>query len=215
MTDRAASRPRARARIAAACLLLVAPDITDAAENAETLQIEGLSAPVEIVVDHWGIAHLYAENEADLFFAQGFSAARDRLFQFELWRRQATGTVAEILVRRELDHPEDRAAGRNVLLAKADPGDDASGLANAAAERRFLERAADQLPLRDDHIVAGQDRELQAVPEHHHALAQSLGARGPDRVLAERFEEAPAHEPRDRGGAEGTQGDGGQDEVRG
>lgn len=68
----------------------------------ETLQIEGLQAPVEIIVDHWGIPHIYAQNEADLFFAQGFNAARDRLFQFEIWRRQATGTVAEILGEREL-----------------------------------------------------------------------------------------------------------------
>ena len=41
-------------------------------------------------------------NEHDLFFVQGYTAARDRLFQFELWRRQATGTVAEVLGRKEL-----------------------------------------------------------------------------------------------------------------
>lgn len=70
--------------------------------NAKTLSIDGLKAPVEIIVDHWGIPHIYAQNEADLFFAQGFNAARDRLFQFEIWRRQATGTVAEILGEREL-----------------------------------------------------------------------------------------------------------------
>jgi len=70
--------------------------------KTEILQIEGLKAPVEIIVDHWGIPHIYAQNEADLFFAQGFNAARDRLFQFEIWRRQATGTVAEILGKREL-----------------------------------------------------------------------------------------------------------------
>jgi penicillin amidase len=53
-------------------------------------------------VDRWGIAHIYAETEHDLFFAQGWNAARDRLFQLELWRRQASGTVAEILGPREL-----------------------------------------------------------------------------------------------------------------
>ena len=58
--------------------------------------------PVEILRDRWGINHIYAKNEADLFFAQGYAAARDRLFQFEMWRRQATGTVAEILGPREL-----------------------------------------------------------------------------------------------------------------
>ena len=69
----------------------------------ETIAAPGLIAPVEIVTDRWGISHVYAENEHDLFFAQGWAAARDRLFQFELWRRRATGTVAEILGPRELE----------------------------------------------------------------------------------------------------------------
>ncbi|MFV1987395.1 MAG: penicillin acylase family protein [Gemmatimonadota bacterium] len=61
------------------------------------LEVSGLERPVEILKDLWGISHIYAETEHDLFFAQGYSAVRDRLFQFEIWRRQATGTVAEIL----------------------------------------------------------------------------------------------------------------------
>lgn len=65
--------------------------------------IEGLEDEVEIVRDQWGINHIYANNQHDLFFAQGYAAAKDRLFQFEIWRRQATGTVAEILGERELD----------------------------------------------------------------------------------------------------------------
>ena len=69
----------------------------------EPLRTTGLEAPVEIVTDRWGISHIYAENEHDLFFAQGYAAARDRLFQFEMWRRQATGTVAEMLGPRELE----------------------------------------------------------------------------------------------------------------
>ena len=72
------------------------------APGARSLTIAGLAEPVEILRDRWGIAHIYARNEADLFFAQGYNAARDRLFQFELWRRQATGTAAEVLGRREL-----------------------------------------------------------------------------------------------------------------
>jgi len=69
----------------------------------EVLRVEGLLEPVEIIKDRWGISHIYAENEHDLFFAQGYSAVRDRLFQFEVWRRQATGTVAEMLGERELE----------------------------------------------------------------------------------------------------------------
>ncbi len=65
-------------------------------------QFPQLREPVEILVDRWGVPHIYANNDHDLFFAQGYYAARDRLFQFEVWRRQATGTVAEILGPREL-----------------------------------------------------------------------------------------------------------------
>ena len=77
--------------------------VAHAQEAQETLDTAGLIASVEIVTDRWGISHIYAENEHDLFFAQGYAAARDRLFQFEIWRRRATGTVAEILGARELE----------------------------------------------------------------------------------------------------------------
>jgi penicillin amidase len=73
-----------------------------AAPVARPLTVDGLSEPVEVLRDRWGVNHIYAKNEHDLFFVQGYTAARDRLFQFEVWRRQATGTVAEILGRKEL-----------------------------------------------------------------------------------------------------------------
>ena len=68
----------------------------------QRLQVAGLREPVEVVRDRWGVNHIYARNTHDLFFAQGYLAARDRLFQFEIWRRQATGTVAELLGPREV-----------------------------------------------------------------------------------------------------------------
>ena len=74
-----------------------------AGQGVDTLRAAGLAAPVEIIRDRSGINHIYAKNEHDLFFAQGYAAARDRLFQLEIWRRQATGTVAELLGRRELE----------------------------------------------------------------------------------------------------------------
>ncbi len=67
------------------------------AQQSETIAVSGLEQPVEILKDKWGISHIYAQTEHDLFFAQGYSAARDRLFQFEIWRAQTTGTTAEIL----------------------------------------------------------------------------------------------------------------------
>ena len=74
-----------------------------AAAQDETRQVAGLGAPVEVLQDRWGMDHIYAESEEDLFFAQGYRAAESRLFQFEMWRRQATGTVAEILGPAELE----------------------------------------------------------------------------------------------------------------
>jgi len=70
--------------------------------NYDQLFIDGLQEPVEILRDEWGINHIYAKNQHDLFFAQGYATAKDRLFQFEIWRRQASGTVAEILGEKEL-----------------------------------------------------------------------------------------------------------------
>lgn len=73
------------------------------AQTNSRVAIEGLDQAVEILKDKWGISHIYAETEHDLFFAQGYSAARDRLFQFEIWRAQATGTTAEIFGPRMID----------------------------------------------------------------------------------------------------------------
>src|SRR5437660_8984935 len=101
-----AMRPQRALRtfIALATLIVSAPlpAFSQAKAASETLRVVGLSQPVEIIRDRWGINHIYANTEHDLFFAQGYSAAKDRLFQFEIWRRQATGTVAEILGPKEL-----------------------------------------------------------------------------------------------------------------
>ncbi len=71
--------------------------------EAENPTLTGLQDEVEVFRDENGINHIFAQNEQDLFFAQGYLAAKDRLFQFEVWRRQATGTMAEILGERELE----------------------------------------------------------------------------------------------------------------
>ena len=64
--------------------------------STDTIAIMGLRQPVEILIDRWGVPHIYAKNEPDLFFAQGFNAARDRLFQIDLWRRRGLGQLSEV-----------------------------------------------------------------------------------------------------------------------
>ena len=77
-------------------------DLADRAEKANPpisgeLKIAGLERPVKVARDNWGVAHIYAANQHDLFFAQGFVAAQDRLFQMELWKRAGQGRLAEVL----------------------------------------------------------------------------------------------------------------------
>src|SRR4030042_1143757 len=80
------------------------------------LSIEGLRQPVEIIKDRWGISHIFAQNRDALFFAQGFNVASDRLFQLEIWRRRATGTVAEILGKKAVQ----RDLGARLLKFRGD-----------------------------------------------------------------------------------------------
>ncbi len=66
-------------------------------ENTIVLTDSALRAPVTIASDRYGLNHILAENEGDLFFAQGFNAAHERLWQIDLWRRRGLGLLAEVL----------------------------------------------------------------------------------------------------------------------
>src|SRR5215468_10832535 len=61
------------------------------------IRLKGLRKPVRVLRDEWGVAHIYAQTQDDLFFAQGFVAAQDRLWQMELWRRTGEGKLSELL----------------------------------------------------------------------------------------------------------------------
>src|SRR5215831_16687428 len=62
-----------------------------------TAVVPGLRAAVTVVRDRWGVPHIYAQNTDDLFMAQGYVMAQDRLWQMEIWRRSREGRLAEIL----------------------------------------------------------------------------------------------------------------------
>jgi penicillin amidase len=79
---------------------------TSAPQREGSLAVAGLSAPVEVVRDAYGIPHITASNDHDLYFAQGFVHAQDRLFQMDMERRVARGELAEIYGERAL--PADR-----------------------------------------------------------------------------------------------------------
>ena len=68
------------------------------------LKVAGLKAPVEIVRDQQGIPHIYARNDDDMFFAQGYVMGQDRLWQLEMWRRWREGRLAEIFGPKAYDY---------------------------------------------------------------------------------------------------------------
>lgn len=72
-------------------------------DPAGRLQLAGLNHPVEILTDGRGIPHVYAHDETDLFWAQGFTMARERLFQMDFLRRFAAGRLSEVAGEATLD----------------------------------------------------------------------------------------------------------------
>jgi penicillin G amidase len=97
-------RPDRRAFAWLACAGALIASATD----AQQITVAGLVAPAQILVDPWGVPHLYAASADDLFFVQGFNAARDRLFQIDLWRRRGLGRLASIFGANFVE--QDRAA---------------------------------------------------------------------------------------------------------
>ena len=87
---------------------LSASAATSTAVQVQNWNAAGLNAPADIVIDHWGIAHIFAANMHDAFFLQGYNAARDRLWQIDLWRKRGLGLLAKTLGPAYVD--QDRAA---------------------------------------------------------------------------------------------------------
>ena len=88
------SSPR-RTLIGFVAVLCILADSSVAQDHTYT--VRGLDEPAEIVVDEWGVPHIYAATHYDAFFVQGFNAARDRLWQIDLWRRRGLGQLSEVL----------------------------------------------------------------------------------------------------------------------
>jgi penicillin G amidase len=142
----------------------VQPDVRTLAKSAlaqidGTLTVPGLKAPVEIVRDTWGVPHITAQSTDDLFFAQGYVMAQDRLWQMEMWRRAAEGRMAEVAGPAAV--PRDRAAR---LLKYRGPFDDVEWSSYHPDGRRiftayangvnaFIAQHRDRLPI--EFVVTG------------------------------------------------------------
>lgn len=72
-------------------------------QKSGTLYCEELQLPVEISTDRYGVPHIYAHNEDDLYFAQGYVHAQERLWQMEFNRRLSSGRLSEIFGKQTLE----------------------------------------------------------------------------------------------------------------
>jgi penicillin amidase len=101
------------------------------------IRVPGLKDRVEVIRDTWGVPHIYAQNTDDLFFAQGYVMAQDRLWQMDQWRRDREGRMAEILGPQAVDR--DRQAR---LLKYRGPMDDREWTSYHPEGRRIFEAYA-------------------------------------------------------------------------
>jgi len=90
------------------CALLFAGITQSSAADTLRYNVPGLEQDAEIVIDNYGVPHIYAQTHYDAFFVQGFNAARDRLWQIDTWRRRGLGQLAEVFGAAYV--PQDRAA---------------------------------------------------------------------------------------------------------
>ncbi len=115
--------------------------------------LSGLREPVEVIRDERGVPHIYAGNTDDLFFAQGFVMAQDRLWQMDLWRHWREGRLAEIYGPAAVEYDE-----RARLLMFRGPFDETEWTsyhpeavriftAYANGVNAFIEQNADNLPV--------------------------------------------------------------------
>src|SRR5438552_15226795 len=123
------------------CVHLWLPDSQSVlSQTSGRITLAGLQKPVEVFRDPWGVPHIYAQSAVDLFFAQGFVAAQDRLWQMEMWRRIGEGRLAEVVGPGAVER--DRIA--RLLAYRGDMTSEWASYAPDAAEivRPFVDGAA-------------------------------------------------------------------------
>jgi penicillin amidase len=116
------------------------------------LIVQGLSAPVTVIRDQHGVPTIEAANLPDLFFAQGYVTAQDRLWQMDLLRRFAAGELAEIFGESVVEQDRQQrilglrtVAARSVQLAPA--RNRVFFEAYAHGINAFIQAHADRLPI--------------------------------------------------------------------
>jgi len=96
-------RMAAAPALCALALVGINPALLCGQASRTTLSLAGLKAPVHVYRDTLGIPHIYASSSEDAYFALGYLHATDRLFEMEMFRRRASGTLAEVFGKASLN----------------------------------------------------------------------------------------------------------------
>jgi penicillin amidase len=131
----------------------------------ETIELPGLTGPAEIIVDQWGVPHIYASNTYDAFRVQGFNAARDRLWQIDFWRRRGMGRLSSVFGEEYTER--DRAA--RLFLFRGDMHNDwiSYGSDTKRATTAFVDgiNAFVQMTRDDASLLPAEFKEIGYEPE--------------------------------------------------
>jgi penicillin amidase len=149
------------------------------------IRVPGLGSDVEVIRDASGIAHIYASNQEDLFFAQGFVAAQDRLWEIDVWRRYAEGRASEIVGPERFE--TDRLyrlmkyrGSRTEDLASYHPDAEAIFSSFASGVNAYIQHIGDDLPVEFE--ITGTTPEPWTADLSSLRLIQRAASRGRQEV---------------------------------
>jgi penicillin amidase len=157
------------------------------------IEVPGITAQVEVLRDARGVPHLRAQSLTDLFFAQGYVTAQDRLWQMDLSRRLAEGELSEIFGERTLRFDiENRTLGFRQACERAIAELDSASRQMLAAYARgvnaFISTHLDRLPI-EFLLLRYQPRPWREIDSFGVALnmAKTLSTTWPDELMRERI----------------------------
>lgn len=157
------------------------------------VQLPGLSAPVTMTRDEYGVPHIQGANKADLALAQGYAVAQDRLWQMDLLRRAARGELAEIFGEERLAYDQaQRRLGYGIVaqqgLEKLSPDMRRNLDAFTQGVNAYIEQHRDHLPA-EFHLLRYTPRPWETLDSLviGKLMAQALNTSFPSDLMRETF----------------------------
>jgi len=146
-------------------------------EETGSINVKGITKSVDVLKDDFGVAHVRAENETDMYFAMGYTHAQDRLWQMDISRRAGEGRLSEVFGKDALEYDKlFRTIGINriahQLYAQISPKSKEILQQYAAGVNYFMESHSQKLPLEFDIL---NYKPYEWKPEHSLMIIRLMG----------------------------------------